>query len=116
MISVLHWGAHPDEDSESCFQGFDCDTEAEALAEYHKTPKDRSVQYIEIDLSDADCNRLGITRLRKNPCYIPSKDDGSDDREWQREQAMQAGMAFGVAGYNDAMGYDSEEPPDSFYR
>lgn len=27
------------------------------------------------------------------------------DREWQREQACQAGMAFGCDGFNDAMGY-----------
>ena len=28
------------------------------------------------------------------------------DREWQREQAMQAGMAFGCDAYNEVMGYD----------
>ena len=28
-----------------------------------------------------------------------------EDREWKRERAMQAGMAFGVDGYNDEMGY-----------
>jgi hypothetical protein len=27
------------------------------------------------------------------------------DDEWRREQAMQAGMAFGCDGYNDEMGY-----------
>ena len=27
------------------------------------------------------------------------------DDDWQREQAMQAGMAFGCDGYNDMMGY-----------
>lgn len=30
----------------------------------------------------------------------------ADDGEWRREQAMQAGMAFGCQGYNEAMGYD----------
>lgn len=28
-----------------------------------------------------------------------------DDRAWQSERAMQAGMAFGCDGYNDVMGY-----------
>ncbi|MDP6940201.1 MAG: hypothetical protein QF848_15360 [Planctomycetota bacterium] len=27
-----------------------------------------------------------------------------------REQAMQAGMEFGIQGYNDVMGYDSYTP------
>jgi hypothetical protein len=34
----------------------------------------------------------------------------SVDREWQREIAMEAGMLHGVHAYNEAMGYDSEEP------
>lgn len=29
----------------------------------------------------------------------------ADDSEWRREIAMEAGMAFGCDGYNDAMGY-----------
>ena len=27
------------------------------------------------------------------------------DREWQHEQAMEAGMLHGIQGYNDIMGY-----------
>lgn len=34
--------------------------------------------------------------------YSPEPDDCDD---WRREQAMQAGMAFGCDGYNDVMGY-----------
>jgi hypothetical protein len=34
--------------------------------------------------------------------YSPEPDNGDD---WRREAAMQAGMAFGCDGYNDAMGY-----------
>lgn len=30
---------------------------------------------------------------------------GKSPDEWQRERAMQAGMAWGCAGYNDVMGY-----------
>lgn len=31
------------------------------------------------------------------------------DREWQREQAMQAGMGMGVEAYNEVMGWDTGE-------
>lgn len=34
----------------------------------------------------------------------------SDDADWRREQAIQAGMGFGVEGFNDAMGWGTEEP------
>lgn len=33
-----------------------------------------------------------------------------EDDEWKREIAQQAGMGLGVEAYNDAMGYDVEEP------
>ena len=41
-------------------------------------------------------------------CYLPKADTHTDDdyeRMYQSEAAMQAGMAFGVDGYNDAMGF-----------
>jgi len=112
-ISVSHWCSHPDLDNDDCSTGEDFATEAEALAYYNTDPEDTGIEYIEIDISDAACNRLGITRCRKSGNYVPSKD--TDDGEWKRENAMQAGMAFGVHGYNDAMGYDSEEYiPESY--
>jgi len=33
------------------------------------------------------------------------KVEPDDDSDWKREQAMEAGMAFGCDGYNDVMGY-----------
>lgn len=113
-ISVYHWGSHPDKDNDDCWCGEDFATEAEAVEFYHIEPEDRSVQYIEIDLDEADCIRLCIERIRLNPKFIPSKQDSDD--EWKRESAMQAGMAFGVHGYNDVMGYDSEEYVPESYR
>ena len=42
-----------------------------------------------------------IMAKRSNPHFCPPpKDD-----DWMREQAMEAGMAFGCDGYNDAMGW-----------
>lgn len=55
---------------------------------------DSGTAYIELD-------GPGVNRVRKNPGYRPE----SDTDDWQREQAMQAGMAFGCQGYNDMMSY-----------
>lgn len=38
-------------------------------------------------------------------CKGCREDVAALDKEWQQERAMQAGMAFGCQGYNDAMGY-----------
>ena len=42
--------------------------------------------------------------LRRMPARKSSRMSASD-REWQREQAMEAGMLHGVQGYNEVMGY-----------
>lgn len=36
----------------------------------------------------------------------PLPEEDNTDEVWRREMAMEAGMAFGTAGYNDAMGYE----------
>ena len=51
------------------------------------------------------------TPPKKRP---PRKRRPPIDCEWQREQAMQAGMGLGIDAYNEAMGweasgYDSDE-------
>jgi hypothetical protein len=112
-ISVSHWMSHPDLDNDDCSTGEDFATEAEAVAFYKLDPSDKGIEYVEIDLSDEDCQRLGITRCRKSGNFRPStkRDSGS----WQREIANEAGMLGGVHAYNDAMGYDSEEyVPESY--
>jgi hypothetical protein len=102
--SVNHWGSHPDEENDDCHTGEDFDSLDEALKAYHTNPSDRSVAWIEIDgLEDSELKKLGISRCRKNPKHRKTRDDDSD---WKREQAMQAGMAFGCDGYNEAMGWD----------
>ena len=73
-IFVSHWCSHPDLDNDDCSTGEDFATEAEALAYYNTDPEDTGIEYIEIDISDAACNRLGITRCRKSGNYVPSKD------------------------------------------
>ena len=103
--STLHYGSHPDSGNDDCFQGWDHETLEAALAAYNAPIHDSSVAYIEIDgLTDEELTTMGLERYRKNPTHsFPKR---SDDGEWQREQAMQAGMAFGCDGYNEVMGYD----------
>ena len=113
-VAVNHWGSHPDEENDDCHTGEDFHTIADAIRFYMTDPKDSSVAWIEIDLSDDILKQYNIKRCRKNPLHIaatmlPSVEDKSFDREWQQEIANEAGMLGGVHAYNDAMGYDSEE-------
>ena len=34
----------------------------------------------------------------------------TDDQDWQRERAMEAGMLHGIDAYNEIMGYDTRVP------
>lgn len=109
--SVCYWGSHPDEENDDCHTGEFFDSRDEAVAAFKAKPSevcpciaDWEPAFIEIDgLEDSELAELGIERVRKNPIHRKTKDD---DSEWQREQAMQAGMAFGCDGYNEVMGYD----------
>ena len=37
-------------------------------------------------------------------------DDDDDDESWKREIAMEAGMLHGVGAYNEAMGWEIQDP------
>lgn len=52
----------------------------------------------------SDTYRDGRAQFNESELYT-SKRASHIDAEEQREAAMQAGMAFGCAGYNDTMGY-----------
>ena len=96
---VNFWGSHPDEENDDCWSGEDFYSKEEALICFNKD-SEIGIAYIQIEGPD-------VYEVRKNPMFSPSKDD---DDDWRRENAMQAGMAFGCAGYNDAMGYDMNAP------
>ena len=96
--SVNYYGSHPDLDNDDCFYGYDFDTLGAALAKFQELPHDASVEYIELDGAEGP---NGDNLIRRNPSFRRSRDDG----EWAREHAMQAGMAFGCDGYNDALFY-----------
>ncbi len=105
--SVTLWDTHPDKDEDTCSTGDDFATLEEARAVYDKpeshfegmkTGYYSHTPYVMLDGPD-------VHEVRKRP-GIKEYNPAQDDREAQREFAMQQGMAFGCDGYNEAMGYD----------
>ena len=115
--SVNLWGSHPGAGNDDCWTGEDFSTLAEALACYRALAGSignfeladqlakctgNDWEYVEIDgpdINDVSPNPDQTTQRRKR------RELRQLDRDWQREHAMQAGMAFGCDGYNDAMGF-----------
>ncbi len=103
--SVCHWGSHPDLDNDDCYTGDDFDTLEEAKASKMYQEAEYSVEYIELDGPD-------VHELKKNPNYNAKqvrRDRAEQDHLERSEFAMQQGMAFGVQGYNEAMGWEPED-------
>ena len=117
VFSILFWGSDPalskpepgfeDEDyDEDCWKGRDYATEAAARAAFVEAVTvggSFEVAYVEL------VGPGGISEVGRNPKFDAARverERGRDeDAVWRREIAMEAGMAFGVDGYNDAMGY-----------
>jgi hypothetical protein len=102
MYTVNLWDSHPDENNDDCNTGLDCATLEEAKEAFNNPWEYFNVLYFKTNtmwfiLDGPDCYME-----RKNPDYKASKHNNND---WLEEQAMQAGMAFGCDGYNDAKGY-----------
>ena len=100
MFAVNHWGSHPDAGNDDCFTGQDFDTLEAAKASPMYLSAEYDVPFIELD-------GPGVHEVRRNPDFS-AKEVAFDYALEQSERAMQAGMAFGVQGFNDEMGYDSE--------
>jgi len=112
--SVSLWGSRPGTDDD-CWTGLDFETMAEARRCF-----DEPERFFKSDLSSAAWfaltreYRLNGTNysdemgVRENPSYDRARIERErrmyDEME-RRERAMQAGMAFGVDGYNDEMGW-----------
>lgn len=116
--SVTLWGSNPDEtDNDDCWTGEDYLTRDEAIAVYRAVvmfPEAGLAQhmgrggweFVCIDGPDvhevtANPDQPSVRRHRKQM----ERERAREDRDWQNERAMQAGMAFGCDGYNDEMGY-----------
>ncbi len=92
--SVLEFGSHPDEGNDDCWTGRDFATLAEARANFISAPQDSATAFVMLDGPD-------VNEIRAIPGYRAAR----EDNEGRLEHAMQAGMALGCDGYNDAMGY-----------
>lgn len=93
-FTVDFWGSHPDDNNDDCWYGFDFNTKEEALQKFNEQCTDMDVCCIEINGPD-------VYEVRYNRNFRPS----TSDNLWRSEAAHQAGMVFGVQGYNDVMGY-----------
>ena len=112
--SVTLWGSNPDTtDNDDCWTGEDYATRDEAIAAYRHVvmfpQHDQLVracggdwEFVMIDGPDAH-------EVTANPDQAAQRrhrrESARSDAEWRSERAMQAGMAFGVEGFNDEHGY-----------
>lgn len=110
--AVNLWGSHPDEGNDDCDTGTEYDTLEEAMAAFNDVEnvllKDFRRRQFYQNWSYVEIDGPGINQVRRNPRRDEQRarrEREEDDREWQRERAMQAGMAFGCDGYNDEMGW-----------
>ena len=109
--SVDLWGSHPSLGNDDCFTGDSAPTlEAarEILASLTGSKHFRNL-WAYACIKDAE----GTVVHEQKRDREPSVDDDSADRS---EFAMQQGMAHGIGAYNEALGYDTDEPAPGFRR
>jgi hypothetical protein len=112
VFSVNLWGSHPDANNDDCWIGDEFATIEAARAAYDnfrahfETPNFSIADcaYVELARGDRCGGTLTVETIavKRNPNFVPL---ATSDDDWRREMAMEAGMAFGVQGYNDMMGY-----------
>jgi len=101
--SVNLWGSDPDKGNDDCYTGENFDNFAAAKATFDNPWSTFDKAYYQTSVAFIEIVAPGCTALKANPGYVAPKPDTEDD--WAQEQAMQNGMAFGCAGYNDSKGY-----------
>lgn len=95
--SVNFWGSKPGE-NDNCWTGLDYATKEDALVGFADEGLALKYGGVWVELDGPDIHKERRSTLK-------TKSARELDREWQREMAMHAGMAFGCDGYNDMMGY-----------
>lgn len=101
--AVNYWCSKPGT-NDDCNTGEDYATEAEALKAYADAEALFATKWSPVYKGEwFELDGPGIHQERPAKSNTPCPPD--DDSDWQSEIAMQAGMAFGCDGYNDAMGY-----------
>ena len=108
--SVTLWGSNPDEtDNDDCWTGEDFATREEALLAYqslYKWPLHGLADHCP-EWQFAMVDGPDVHDVMANPDERTARrwrrELTRDDRDWQRERAMEAGMLYGVEAYNDAL-------------
>ena len=105
---VTYWSAHP-EDEDACNTGFNFDNVEDAWKMFHdndpRYTSGRRILHWRYVMIDGE----GVNSIRSNPIFNDPdvrRSHALDERAERSEFAMQAGMAYGVNAYNEAMGYD----------
>lgn len=97
------WGSDPNEGNDDCHTGQDFETREEAEVCFQKPWEAFDESYYGSCTHTVELDGPDVHLERQNPSFKPSKDS---DKNWRREQALEAGMAFGVEAYNEYMGWD----------
>jgi hypothetical protein len=100
--SVNYWGSNPDSSNDDCHTGFDFETLAEAEACFAAPLPVKNCPLSDVHTFELD--GPDVHKERRNPSFR-AKSDAAGIAEWERENAMQAGMGGGCDWYNDALGY-----------
>ena len=115
-FSVSLWDAHPDSGEDACNTGTELDTLLQVMefvdskGKHHGTPYLQqcftTCPYVEIDgATEAQLQALGLQRVTCNKAVLRAQQEFNRfERQGERlGAAMQAGMAHGCDGYNEAM-------------
>jgi hypothetical protein len=115
--SVNLWGSHPDAGNDDCWTGANFATKDEALGLYRALAGSIGNFELASKLDEATGHDWEFAEIDGPDIYDVSinpdqprqrkhrRERDNSDAQWKHENAMQAGMAFGCDGYNDAMGW-----------
>jgi hypothetical protein len=117
VYDVQLWGTHPDEGNDDWWTSKSCDTWDEVLAVVAHpfetfgrdafTSRTIAICYESYDGpgGSAQLEELITVRCSDYDAERTRREDVEFEQSCRQERAMQAGMAFGCAGYNDEMGW-----------
>ena len=96
QYSVNTWGSKPGT-NDDCWMGIDFASEVGAVECFDNPERFFNL----VDVAFVELDGPGVHKERR-----VGPDNGPDDfSDWNREAAIQSGMVFGCAGYNDSYGW-----------
>ncbi len=107
-FAVNLYGSHPDLDNDDCWTGDEFATLEEARDTFDRWSEVFSRGNV-ASTSHVELTGPGIYEVKQVSDEVIAarkRDLERSDREWQREQAMEAGMLHGCGAYNEVLGWD----------